>query len=211
MENEVKITGVSVSDPGPLGLAGFALTTFVLSAVNAGLFPSIALGTFLPLALFYGGLAQFLAGMWEFRTGNTFGATAFSSYGAFWMSLGTLVYLELNGVLKFGSDANTALGLFLISWTAFTFYMWVGSFGTNRALIIVFTLLLLTFIFLDFGAFGAANMTKIGGWLGIFTGIAAWYASAAGIINNTFGKTILSVGTHRALQGVENRLRPSKS
>ncbi|RIV22900.1 hypothetical protein D2Q93_08720 [Alicyclobacillaceae bacterium I2511] len=210
MENEVKIIGVNVSDPGPLGLAGFALTTFVLSTVNAGLFPGTVLGTFLPLALFYGGLAQLLAGMWEFRTGNTFGATAFTSYGAFWMSLGTLVYLELNGTLKFGPDANIALGLFLIAWTIFTFYMWIGSFGTNKALISVFTLLLLTFIFLDFGAFGSANMTKIGGWLGILTGIAAWYASAAGVINSTFGKTVLSVGTHRRLEGVENRLRTSK-
>ncbi|HHY67030.1 acetate uptake transporter [Kyrpidia sp.] len=192
MASEVKITGIS--DPGPLGLAAFALTTFVLSSINAGLFPEAVLGTFLPLALFYGGLAQLLAGMWEFRTGNTFGATAFSSYGAFWMSLGTFVYLQLKGVLDFKVDAGVALGLFLLAWTIFTFYMWIGSFRTNKALITVFTLLFLTFVLLTVGAFGSVGATHVGGWLGILTAVVAWYTSAAGVINSTFGRTVLSVG-----------------
>ncbi len=188
--NEVKI-----ADPGPLGLAAFALTTFVLSSVNAGLFPGDVLGTFLPLALFYGGLAQLLAGMWEFRKNNTFGATAFASYGAFWIALGTMVYLELNGLLKFGKDGDVALGLFLVSWTIFTLYMWIGSFKTNKALVVVFTLLLVTFILLDIGALGGATgATMLGGWIGILTAIAAWYTSAAGVINSTYGKVVLSVG-----------------
>ncbi len=189
MANEVKI-----ADPGPLGLAAFALTTFVLSAVNANLFPGDVLGTFLPLALFYGGLAQLLAGMWEFRNGNTFGATAFSSYGAFWISLGAMVYLELKGVLAFGKDADVALGLFLVAWTIFTLYMWVASFRTNKALLVVFTLLTITFILLDIGAFGATGATKLGGWIGILTALSAWYASAAGVINPLFGREVLSVG-----------------
>ncbi|MCF8564718.1 acetate uptake transporter [Alicyclobacillus tolerans] len=185
---------VKTADPGPLGLAAFALTTFVLSSVNAGIFPAAVLGTFLPLALFYGGLGQLLAGMWEFRSGNTFGATAFTSYGAFWMSLGTLVYLELKGVLDFKADGAIALGLFLLAWTIFTFYMWIGSFATNRALVVVFTLLFITFILLTIGALAAPGATAIGGWMGVLTAIAAWYTSAAGVINATFGKKVLSVG-----------------
>lgn len=187
-----------VSDPGPLGLAAFALTTFVLSTINAGWFSGAIVGVVIPLALFYGGVAQLLAGMWEFKTGNTFGSTAFTSYGAFWIALGALVYLEVHGVLNFGADANVALGLFLLSWTIFTFYMWIGSFRTNRALVTVFTLLFLTFLFLTIGAFGSASMTKVGGWLGILTAVAAWYASAAGVINSTFGRTVLSVGAKQA-------------
>lgn len=199
MSNEVKI-----ADPGPLGLAAFALTTFVLSSINANLVPGDILGTFLPLALFYGGLTQLLAGMWEFRSGNTFGATAFSSYGAFWMALGVFVHLQLVGELKFGAHGGIALGLFLLAWTIFTFYMWIGSFKTNKALVVVFSLLLVTFIFLTLGAFGASSFTVIGGWLGILTAVAAWYTSAAGLINSTFGRVVLSVGASNKGHGPES-------
>jgi len=192
------VSQAKLADPGPLGLAAFALTTFVLSCVNAGVFPGGVLGTFLPLALFYGGTVQLLAGMWEFKNGNTFGSTAFSSYGGFWISLGALVYLELKGVLDFKADGNVALGLFLLAWTIFTFYMWIASFKTNRALVVVFTLLTITFILLTIGAFSSQAMTVAGGWFGILTAIAAWYTSAAGVINSTYGRVVLSVGAKPA-------------
>jgi uncharacterized protein len=184
---------VSIADPGPLGLAAFALTTFVLSCVNANLVPDSIADVFLTLGLFYGGLAQLLAGMWEFKKGNTFGATAFTSYGAFWISLSSMVYLELSGVLKFGSDMNIALGLFLVAWTIFTFYMWIGTFRLNPALNLVFGLLLITFILLDLTEFKVIS-GPIAGYFGLATAFAAWYASAAGILNPLYGRVILPIG-----------------
>lgn len=188
--SEKKIT---IADPGPLGLAAFALTTFVLSCVNAGLLPSSVADVFLTLGLFYGGLAQILAGMWEFVKNNTFGATAFTSYGAFWISLSSMVYLELNGVLNFGADMNIAVGIFLIAWTIFTFYMWIGTFRINPALNLVFTLLLITFVLLDLTEFRIIS-GPIAGYFGLATAFAAWYASAAGIINPLFERNVLPLG-----------------
>jgi uncharacterized protein len=184
---------VPIADPGPLGLAAFALTTFVLSCVNAHLVPASVGDTFLTLGLFYGGLAQLLAGMWEFKNNNTFGATAFTSYGAFWISLSAMVYLELSGVLKFGSDANVALGLFLVAWTIFTFYMWIGTFRLNLALNLVFGLLLITFILLDLTEFKIIS-GPTAGYFGLATAFAAWYTSAAGILNPLYGRDILPIG-----------------
>ena len=125
--------------------------------------------------------------MWEFKKGNTFGATAFTSYGAFWISLSSMVYLELSGVLKFGSDMNIALGLFLVAWTIFTFYMWIGTFRLNPALNLVFGLLLITFILLDLTEFKVIS-GPIAGYFGLATAFAAWYASAAGILNPLYGE-----------------------
>jgi succinate-acetate transporter protein len=184
---------VPIADPGPLGLAAFALTTFVLSCVNANLVPDSVADVFLTLGLFYGGLAQLLAGMWEFKKGNAFGATAFTSYGAFWISLSSMVYLELSGVLKFGSDMNVALGLFLVAWTIFTFYMWIGTFRLNAALNLVFGSLLITFILLVLTEFTVIS-GPIAGYFGLVTAFAAWYASAAGILNPLYGKDILPIG-----------------
>ncbi|WCK55217.1 acetate uptake transporter [Aneurinibacillus sp. Ricciae_BoGa-3] len=188
---------VSIADPGPLGLAAFALTTFVLSCVNAHLVPPSIAAVFLTAGLFYGGLAQLLAGMWEFRKGNTFAATAFTSYGAFWVSLSSMVYFELTGVLKFGTDANIATGLFLVAWTIFTFYMWIGTFRLNRILNITFSLLLITFILLDLTEFKIIS-GPIAGYFGIATAFAAWYGSAAGILNPLFNQDILPVGEFKA-------------
>lgn len=109
----------SIADPGPLGLAGFAMTTFVLSMINAKLVPGTIATTFLTLALFYGGIAQILAGMWEFKKNNTFGATAFTSYGAFWLALASIVLFEKLKLIDFGPDRNIAIGLFLVAWTIF--------------------------------------------------------------------------------------------
>ncbi|MGE5673639.1 MAG: acetate uptake transporter [Mycobacterium leprae] len=187
-----------IGDPGPLGLAGFALTTFVLSFLNAGILPGEATPVFWTLALCYGGLAQLLAGMWEYRKNNTFGATAFCSYGAFWLSLGLMEILMKQGTVNLGASAGPALGVFLLGWTIFTFYMMIGSFRINGALSAVFVALFLAFAFLTLGKFtGVATYTHLGGYIGILTALLAWYASAATILNTTFGEVVLPVYPHK--------------
>ena len=181
------------ADPGPLGLAGFAATTFFLSTVNAGLLPkSVEAGVF-GLAFFYGGVAQLLAGMWEFVKGNTFGALAFTSYGAFWLSFWYLVsHLSSDLGDASAADLNKALGTYLLVWTIFTAYMFLASMRTSGAIIAVFLLLTLTFLFLCIGAYGASGgMTKVGGWLGLVTALAAWYASFAGVFNSTAKREVI--------------------
>lgn len=191
MSDQTKVN--QIADPGPLGLAAFALTTFVLSMANAQLIPASVKATFLTVGLFYGGLAQVLAGMWEFKKNNTFGATAFTSFGSFWLALASMVLLESLKVISFGSDANIATGIFLVAWTIFTFYMWIGTFKLNNALLGVFTCLLVTFILLDLAEFKFISSVP-GGIMGLVTAAFAWYASAAGIINSVFGRTVLPVG-----------------
>lgn len=183
----------AIADPGPLGLGAFALTTFVLSMANAKLLPTAVASTFLPLALWYGGIAQVLAGMWEFKKNNVFGATAFTSYGAFWLALATMVILQKINLLNFGEQANIATGIFLIAYTIFTFYMWVGSFRLNNALVYVFTTLLICFILLDLAEFKIISSIP-GGLMGILCALGAWYTSAAGILNTVYGRTVLPVG-----------------
>lgn len=183
-----------VADPGPLGLGAFALTTFVLSTCNAKLVPAEATPVFLGVALFYGGLAQLLAGMWEFRKNNTFGATAFSSYGAFWLSLAIVVILESMGVIKFGEARSLAMGTFLVAWTIFTFYMFIGSLRVNTAVMVVFITLLITFLLLDLAEFGVLTSVP-GGYMGLICAFCAWYASAAGVINSLAGREVLPVGS----------------
>jgi succinate-acetate transporter protein len=184
-----------VADPGPLGLAGFAMTTFLLSIANVGLFKfggtSSAAGVgAISLAFAYGGAAQFAAGMWEFVRKNTFGALAFTSYGAFW--IGVYFFVNFQG----GFGVKGALGLFLLPWILFTAYMTVAAMKTNVAVLLVFVALTLAFLFLTIGAWdgGHSSITKIGGWIGIVTALLAWYASAAGVINETHGKVVLPVG-----------------
>jgi succinate-acetate transporter protein len=184
-----------VADPGPLGLAAFALTTFVLSFFNAGLAPASGEPIVFGLAFAYGGLAQILAGMWEFRTGNTFGAVAFTSYGAFWLSFFAFA-LWFEKLLP-GKDpgvAGHAVGLYLIAWGIFTAYMFIASLRTTAAVALVFALLAVTFIVLGIGNVGGtADVIKAGGYIGIVTAVAAWYASFAVVVNSTFGRTIMPV------------------
>lgn len=190
------------ADPGPLGLAGFAMTTFVLSIYNANLVssgppghpPTIVLG----LALAYGGIAQLLAGMWEFRTGNTFGAVAFSSFGAFWISF--FILLETVGGIGTHDVIFNAISVYLYGWAIFTSYMFVASLRTTGAVALVFILLAVTFWLLAIGNAGlvhtanATNTTiKIGGFVGLATAAAAWYASFAAVVNSTFARTLLPV------------------
>jgi uncharacterized protein len=183
--------GAHLADPGPLGLAGFALTTFVLSSFNSGLAPKSVEGVVLGVALFYGGIAQLFAGMWEFAKGNTFGALAFSSYGAFWMSFWYLVaHTDLSKAP--GTDAAKGVGVFLLAWTIFTLYMTVVASRLSGVLFALFAVLLVTFAFLTIGKFGGSDsMTKIGGYLGLVTALVAWYASFAGVLNNTAKRIVL--------------------
>jgi succinate-acetate transporter protein len=182
----------TTADPGPLGLAAFALTTFVLSMFNANLVGSGGEPVVLGLALAYGGLAQLLAGMWEFRTGNTFGAVAFTSYGAFWLSFWALVAFYVDKIPK--ADAGHAVGLYLIAWGIFTTYMFVASLRTTGAIALVFLLLAATYWILGIGnAGGHTGIVKLGGWVGLVTAAAAWYASFAAVTNATFKRTVLPV------------------
>ena len=183
---------VTIADPAPLGLAAFALTTFVLSMFNAGLVDAKGEPIVLGLALAYGGVAQLLAGMWEFRKGNTFGATAFSSYGAFWISFWAYVAFFAGKIPE--ANRGSAAGLYLIAWGVFTTYMWVASLRTTAAVNLVFLLLAITFFVLGIGdAIGNDTISKLGGWLGLATAVAAWYASFAGVTNFTFGREVLPV------------------
>ena len=174
----------SVADPAPLGLAGFALTTFVLSAVNAGLIPKPGEPVVLGLAFAYGGVAQFCAGMWEFRRNNTFGATAFTSYAAFWIAFALLVTFNVANIPAEALPA--AVGTFLLACGIFTAYMTVAATTLSRPVFFVFILLTITFFLLTIGAYTSqAGLTVLGGYLGLITAFGAWYASAITVIAST--------------------------
>jgi succinate-acetate transporter protein len=180
---------VSIADPGPLGLAAFALTTFLLSAVNAHWTNGNSAGTaFLGYALAYGGLIQLLAGMWEFRRGNVFAATAFSSYGGFW--IGLFVWIRVAPAAS-GHD----LGWILLAFAIFNMYMLLMATQVNLAVFLVFLTLELTEIFLFIGNFtSSAGLSQVGGYLGVITALVAWYTSAAGVSGGIGGRIILPVG-----------------
>jgi succinate-acetate transporter protein len=181
------------ADPGPLGLAAFALTTFLLSLFNAGIAPENLEKSVLPIALFYGGVAQLIAGLFEFRKANTFGATAFVSYGAFWLSFAAFVQFVEPALPE--ASTKTATGLFLIGWAIFTLYMLVASLRTSGALIAVFAFLFLTFLSLAVGALaGIAVLGTIGGYLGLLAAISAWYGSFAVVTNATWGRQVFPTG-----------------
>jgi succinate-acetate transporter protein len=182
-----------IADPAPLGLGAFAMTTVVLSVVNGDLIPTKLAMVVLPLALFYGGLAQLLAGMWEFVRNNTFGALAFSSYGAFWLAYAGYARFIEPTLPK--STAYQATGLFLAVWGFFTLYMIMASLRTTAAVAGVFITLFATYGILASGALMQnTQILKIGGYVGILTGAIAWYASFAGVTNATWKRTILPTG-----------------
>jgi uncharacterized protein len=179
------------ANPAPLGLAGFALTTFVLNLHNAGL---ISIGAALPLGLFYGGLAQLIAGFLEFRTGNTFGMTAFGSYGAFWIALASMVLMQMNKWLSAEAVQGWLLAT-LGAWTILTIVLWIATFRHSKALVWVFSTLTILFILLDIQAWtGSVIVGRIAGWEGIFCALTAWYLMAAILLNETFGRVVLPVG-----------------
>lgn len=184
----------AIADPGPLGLAGFALTTFVLSVFNTGMIKT-GDGVVLGLALAYGGIAQLAAGMWEFVKGNTFGAVAFASYGGFWISFWWLLN-HLPADTK-DNDLHHGLGVFLLAWAIFTFYMFIASLRTTAAVAAVLLALTLTYVLLAIGQF-TMNPTEVtntaykaGGWVGLVTAFLAWYASFAAVANFTFKRAVV--------------------
>jgi uncharacterized protein len=192
-----------IADPAPLGLAAFALTTFLLSAANAKWMNSATGDAWLGYAFAYGGLGQLLAGMWEFRNRNVFGATAFSTYGGFWIGLGLWRLLVAPppagaGPLVVAAHAAATthdLGWILLAFAIFNTYMLLWSTQVNAAVFAVFLTLELTEIFLFIGFLGAnSNIVKVGGYIGIVTAVCAWYASAAGVANGMGGRARVPVG-----------------
>jgi succinate-acetate transporter protein len=179
-----------IADPAPLGLGAFALTTFLLSLVNAGVMDKATEPVVLGVALAYGGVAQILAGMWEFRKGNVFGATAFTSYGAFWLSFWAYVVFYANEVPA--ANHGQAAGWFLMAWAIFTTLMVIAALRTTLVLAVLFAILDVAFYLLSFGALASnPDLTKFGGILGIAAAAVAWYLCLAGVIASTFGRPIL--------------------
>jgi uncharacterized protein len=183
-----------VADPAPLGLAAFALTTFLLSAANAHWMSSATGDAWLGFAFAYGGLGQLLAGMWEFKNKNVFGATAFATYGGFWIGLGLWALLVAPNAAS-ATAANHDLGWILLAFAIFNTYMLIWSSQLNMAVFAVFLTLELTEIVLFIGFLGNnANIIKVGGYVGVLTALCAWYASAAGVIAGMKGRPVLPVG-----------------
>jgi uncharacterized protein len=188
-----------IADPAPLGLAAFALTTFLLSAFNAGW----TKGTFafLGFALAYGGIAQLLAGMWEFRNRNVFGATAFSTYGAFWIGIAVYFLLVIPQFKPSAVELNNDLGWIAVAFVIFNTYMLLWSLFVSKAVFGVFLTLEVTFILLAIGNFSNhTGITKAGGIAGVVTAAVAWYTSSAGVINGMAARVVLPVGKPLSLR-----------
>lgn len=187
MSNEQAVT--RFSNPAPLGLAGFALTTWLLSMINAGWFSGDAMNMVLAVALAYGGTAQIIAGVMELPRGNTFGVTAFVSYGAFWWSFALFVLFLHDKV------PAAFVGWYLFMWGVFTFYMWIGSLRAARALQLIFLALWITFFLLAAGEWtGMGGLHVAGGYMGLITAVLAFYLSAAEVINETHQRVVLPIG-----------------
>jgi succinate-acetate transporter protein len=198
------VPAATIADPAPLGLLGFGFTTFMLSFVNAGVF-KVAEGAslVLTLALFYGGAAQLLAGMWEFKRGNTLGASAFSTYGAFWL----IIWYWFTHYVSAGTGGTSnAVAWFFIGFAIITAIFTLAALKTTHALTAVLGFLSLTFLFLAFGQWQAKGLfsplndptlTKVGGWLGVVTAVLAWYLAAAVVVNATHKRELLPVNLKR--------------
>jgi len=184
---------MKLANPAPLGLFGFALTTWLLSMVNAGLLPATTIPLVLAMAFAYGGTAQFAAGLMEFAKGNSFGFAAFCSYGAFWWSFALFVQF-------FGANVTgPAVGWYLLVWGAFTFAMWIGTFALNRALFLIFLALWVTFALLGLSdVLAKPALNTVGGYFGLLTALLAFYLGAAEIINEAHGHTVLPIGARTA-------------
>jgi uncharacterized protein len=181
-----------VANPAPLGLAGFGLTTVLLSCINAGLMPVEGTTAVVPLAFAFGGLAQLLAGVLEFVNGNTFGMVAFTSYGCFWWWYAFMVWTIGAGWIK--PPAPVAVAVALLLWGVFTLSTWVATFRANKGVWTVFLLLWLTFFLLSAGDFGIAGAKTLGGYVGLATGLAALYVSFAEVTNGAFGRVVIPLG-----------------
>lgn len=182
------------ANPAPLGLIGFGLTTVLLSSVNAGLLPAAGEPVVIPLAMAFGGTAQLIAGIMEFRTGNVFGATAFTSYGAFWWWFALLLLFGGNKLLDL-SGATPAIGVCLLLWGVFTLGLWISTFRLSRLVFLIFLTLWIAFFLLGGGAvLGNPTLHMLGGWVGLLCGALAMYGSFALVANATYGREVAPVG-----------------
>lgn len=178
------------ANPAPLGLMGFGMTTVLLNLVNAGILSSTGMGMVLAMGIFYGGMAQVIAGILEFKKGNTFGTVAFASYGFFWM---TLVALLVFPVLGWASPVDpVSMAAYLIMWGIFTGYMFIGTLKLNRGLQVVFlTLTVLFFLLAAADLSGIAAIKTIAGLEGVFCGASAIYVACAEVLNGVYKRTVL--------------------
>lgn len=183
----------NLANPAPLGLMGFGMTTVLLNIHNAGFFPEIG-PMILAMGLCYGGAAQVIAGILEFKKGNTFGLTAFTSYGFFWISLVVLLLLPRMG-LGIQPSPKAFMGCYLAMWGLFTFFMFIGTLKANRALQVIFGTLVILFALLAIKDFtGNEKIGTIAGYEGIVCGFSAIYLAMAEVINEKFGRTVLPIG-----------------
>jgi len=194
-KERLEVAAPAIANPGPLGLSAFALTAFVLSCFNAGFIsaPQVVVG----LALFYGGIIQIVAGIWDLRNGNTFGATMFCSFGAFWMAFAAILIPGFGIAQAYHTPAalETALAFFLLGWTIYACMMFLATFKTSVALIAAFAMVILTLAVLTIADFGGGpTFTILGGWLGIMTALAAWYNALAGLLVSVKSTFQLPVG-----------------
>ena len=188
--SEQTINKVLMANPAPLGLMGFGMTTVLLNLHNTGLF---GLGSMiLAMGIFYGGLAQVMAGAMEWKNGNTFGTLAFTSFGFFWLSFAALIVLPIIGITT-GNDAS-AMASYLFMWCIFTALMFFGTLRTNVATMFVFASLAVLFLLLGIGEItGNADITHLAGWEGLVVGFAAMYTAIALVLNESFGRTVLPI------------------
>lgn len=187
-------SGNPTANPAALGLVGFGLTTVLLSLINAGVLPASGESVVIPLAMAYGGTIQIIAGILEVKSGNTFGMTAFLSYGAFWWWFALLLILGHNHVLDL-TGAGTTIGVALILWGVLTLYLWISTFALSRLLFLVFLTLWIAFFLLGCGALlSQPALTQYGGWVGLVCGALAMYGSFAITTNATFGRTVIPIG-----------------
>jgi len=186
----------ALANVGALGLGGFALSTFILNIVNAGWVDGATIGIVMPVAMLYGGLAQFMAGMWDVRRGDIFGATCFTSFGAFWMGLALFFFLKLAGIQAFVDVPAAGVAIVLIAWGIFTFYATIASLKLPKAITWVFITLTILFFLLAIGEFVPIVHT-IAGYEGVLCALIAWYASAGILINTVHGRTVLPLGVRK--------------
>ena len=198
MANEEFVV-VPVANPAALGLVAFGLTTVLLSLINAGALPAGGEPVVIPLALAFGGLMQIFAGAFEFKLGNTFGMTAFLSYGGFWWWFAFLLLFAHNHLIDI-SAAGPTVGVALLLWGVLTLYLWIATFRLTKIVFLIFLTLWVTFGFLGVGAIQAnPGLTHVGGWLGVLCGSLAIYGSFAIVTNSVFGRAVVPVGEQPVL------------
>ena len=192
---EETVTVVPVANPAALGLVAFGMTTVLLSLINAGVLPAGGEPVVIPLALAFGGLMQIFAGVFEVRLGNTFGMTAFLSYGAFWWWFALLLLFGHNSWIDLSAVGPT-VGVALLLWGLLTLYLWVSTFRLSKVIFLIFLTLWVTFGLLGLGAIqGNPGLTHAGGWLGLVCGCLALYGSFGIVTNATFGRNVVPLGT----------------